>query len=870
VVSKIADFEVTGEASIDPDQMVEDIDAILDKLDELAEKLDEIDATIDEMADKGIEIEVEIVGQDKLDELKLFLDDIEDHEYIVTITVEVEGNDKLDELRLDLDELEDTPHEIDVKLNDADLADDEAKLDALNGQLDETEKKMDSAKDSSDEFSLSMLAPLLAPLSAGILSLVGGVGGLASAFGTMAAPVGLAAYATDQLYTSVSTLYSGLTATVQAQLLASNSMKQSIDILDKNSSAFKAMSSSEQDAALQYIFLKQQLDAFQNEIQPEAATILSAGLNLLAQSIGLLTPAAISAAEAIGEVIQDLSNRLNDPTFTKFFKDMDNDVQLLVSDWGNGIVNIIEGLTALLDAFLPLGVQMSGGFDNMTKSFDTWAQKLATSEGFHKFIQTVETDGPKILTILGEVVHIISNIVGALGEQGLNTKFFDDLATDLGKISNFTSTNQGLTAMAGDLVLVGAAAVKLGPALAPLLSFIASPIGLAVVAIVGLAVGFLEAYNNSKTFRNWVQQNLIPLLNTLESDVKQVKQWFVSIWPDIQKVWQMYGRNIMNIIVTDLTFIVNTITNIMNAIEGIIDIALGILTGNWSLTWKGIKKVFGSIWNEIVSAASTSMSNLENELEMAWTMVSKDVSNLWVEVKEIFTRNFDTIETDVIGFFNQLVNDAGQWTTDFENAIKRGINDVVTFFEQLPGKVLGAIGGTGTLLYNIGVQIMDSLLNGLESMLNDVESFFSKLTSWIPDLKGPPEKDKTLLYDNGALIIGGLIDGMESKYSQVGSSLGGLTKTIGNTFGSKFTTDIQAQVNASLKSVGTNQGLSGGASAAASGSGTVNVNAGAIQITNSVPEKASVSLTKLLQNGSKLGMLQAPIGSPQLPGSVSA
>lgn len=842
--------------------MVEDIDAILDKLDELAAKIDDIGVKIDEISGKGIKIDVEIIGQDKLDELKLLLDDIDSRDYQVRIKIEIEDQDKLEELWLELEDLTDTPHEVKITIDDAALAEDEAKLEALNRQLDDTKKSADGAKKSGDgfSFSMAMLAPLLIPASAAVLSLVGAVGGLSAVLGAVAVPGAAFAFSLESMYTSASTLVSGLTAAQQAALANDKTFGQVTKTLNDSSTAYQNMDSYMRNVVTEYVLMKDAVTRFQTALQPETAVAMYDILQILTVALKDLLPAAQQFGKAFDGVLGTLLARLQDPTFQKFFADATRWMGTLVTAWGDGFVNIIEGIAALLDAFLPLGVSMSTGFLKMTESFDTWAQHIGNTAGWKKFISTVEADGPKILLIIGELARIIGHLVAALGEQSVNTTFFDKLAEDLGKLSNLTGAHQGLTAIVGDVLLLGLAASKLGPALGPLMSFLATPVGLAVAAVLALAGAFLLAYEKSATFRNWVNTNLLPMFKTLEGDVKQMQQWFTSVWPEIQKVWEKYGKNIENIIVEDLNFIVGTIGAVMKVIEGIFDIALGLLTGNWSQVWKGIKTIFGALWGEIELAVKTAVGNMKNELSMAWKTISADVSSAWDGIARNFDKNFGIIEGWVKGGFDTVTRDAMQWGKDFYNAIVTAINTVLNFFGSLTGKIQNAIGDAGSILYNIGRDIINGLISGIESMIGSVESTLSNLTSWITSWKGPPEKDKVLLTSAGSDIIQGLINGMESKYAAVGSSLGGLTKTIGGKFGQQFTTDIQAQVNASMNSVGMNHGSA--AAGAQTSSGNVNVNSGAIQIYNPTAEPASVSLTKLLQNGAKFGMLQAPIGTP--------
>lgn len=861
----MADFEVTGEASIDPDHMIEDVEALIDKLDELEVKLDELDAKLDELSGKDVRLEVVIEGQDKLDELMLFLEDLDSHDYTVKIRVDVEDKKSLDDLYIELLEMELHDHNVRVKVGVDGSADAIAKLEAVNAAADDTSKKMDKAGKSSEgfSFSLMMLAPLLAPLSAGIISLVGGVGGLAAIAGATAVPLGAFGLAVKGVYGDITTLAGGLNAATTAALDNSSSFTKSYAILEKNSAAFRNMNSSMKDVTVQYFLLQNSVRGFEQAVQPEATQALSIGFGILRDAIKSLTPAAIEAGEQLDGVLQDLHDRLQDPTFKKFFTDATNDVGLFVADWGDGVVNIVEGVAAILDAFLPLGVDMSNGFDSMTQKFDTWAQHLGQSEGFKKFVATVEKDGPVILNILGQLVRIIANVVGALGEQGGNSGFLQFLDKMLKALSGFTSTHQGLTAAAADLGLVGAAAIKLGPALGPIMDFLMTPVGAVVGVLVALGAAFFIAYQKSKQFHDWVDANLGPLWAKLIKDIQQFKQWAISIWPEIQEVWDKYGSNIENIIKDHFGFIVTFIGGVLKIIEGIVDLFVGILTGKWGLAWNGIVKILTGVWS-IIEGMFLEMFQLGTQIfEMLWKVITTNASTAWSKIEGLFTTYTVRIIGDVARFFTNIVSSAITGMVQFASSIATHIAQVGTWFAQLPGKILGWLGDLGGLLVQAGKNIISGLINGIESMFGPLESVFNDLTSWIPDLKGPPEKDKQLLHNAGQLLIQGLIDGMESKYSAVENSLGGLTKSIGGTFGTQFTTDISAQLNAQMSRA--NMGaLSGGAQQG----GNVIFNSGAIQISNPTPETPSTTIARVQGTMAKTGMLQAPAGLPAFAGTV--
>lgn len=863
----MADFEVSGTATIDAERLIASIDDVLIKLDEFEEKIEDIDDKLDRLSRKSVDISVNIDGEDKLDELKLFLDDIDSHDFDAKVRVDVVDQDKLDKLYLEILELELHDHDVKIKIDTTGLAESEAKLELFNRQLDDLDNKEKKVQKSTDDFhfSLAMLAPLLIPLSSMVLSVAGGIGGLASAFGTMLPPVALAAYGVGKLYQSISTLYTGLNANTQAALMNATTYGQMYSILDKNSKAFHNMSSLMQEGIIGFVTLKQVVSQFEDAIQTNGLLVLINGFKLLTTSLSMMIDPANEAAGAIARLLEDFTNRLSDPTFQTFFDNMDKNIGTLVTDWGGGVENIIEGIVAMLNAFMPLSLSMSGGFLNMTQSFDTWAQHLASDPGFKRFVQEVETNGPKILDVIGKVVALIWRLIAALGESGVNVGIFDTLSKALGKLNDVASTHPALAQLFADLSLIGIAAWKLGPALAPLLAFIATPVGAAVAVILALGGAFVYAYEKSASFRQWVATNLGPLWKQLTGDVQQFVTFMKGIWPQIQEIWQKYGGNIIKIVLSQWQFIVSIIGGALKIIEGIILIFAGVLNGNWSEIGKGIEKIVSGLWQIVVGLFKAALTQLVNISEMIWKLVSKLTEAAWNGIVNNFKTNLRDIGNAISTAWNNAVSNTLKWGTNMVNAVKTGIASVLTWFTSLPGKIVSALGNVGSLLYNAGASLIKGFISGMGSQLGSVESWLGNLTNDLTSWKGPPEKDAKLLSSSGQLIIQGLIDGMESKYGAVRNSLSGLTNTMGNSMSKQLTTSLTARINSSLNSASGGvpgaMGIGAGAGAlGGSGQSQVTFAAGSIVVNNPVAEQPGITLTRTMQGISKFGTIQSPAG----------
>ena len=137
---------------------------------------------------------------------------------------------------------------------------------------------------------------------------------------------------------------------------------------------------------------------------------------------------------------------------------------------------------------------------------------------------------------------------------------------------------------------------------------------------------------------------------------------------------------------------------------------------------------------------------------------------------------FQAFPGKIGGFFNS----SAQFATDKWNA-------VVDWFRGLPGRITGAIGNVGNLLYNAGASIISGFLDGLKSMWNSVTGWISGIGDWIKEHKGPPEYDAVMLVNNGRLIMQGFARGLRSGFdadvrrtiSRINGRMGGLSLDAG-------------------------------------------------------------------------------------------
>ncbi|MFJ5675039.1 hypothetical protein [Streptomyces sp. NPDC093097] len=127
------------------------------------------------------------------------------------------------------------------------------------------------------------------------------------------------------------------------------------------------------------------------------------------------------------------------------------------------------------------------------------------------------------------------------------------------------------------------------------------------------------------------------------------------------------------------------------------------------------------------------------------------------------------------GRIASLASDAaGRFTTMIES----GMGDAIAWVRSLPGRITGALGNLGSLLWDAGSSIVRGLIAGIRAAIPGVQSVLAGLTSLIPQWKGPPRRDATLLTPAGRTLIEGLIRGITGSTSSLKSTLGRVTTLI--------------------------------------------------------------------------------------------
>lgn len=104
---------------------------------------------------------------------------------------------------------------------------------------------------------------------------------------------------------------------------------------------------------------------------------------------------------------------------------------------------------------------------------------------------------------------------------------------------------------------------------------------------------------------------------------------------------------------------------------------------------------------------------------------------------------------------------------------------LIGFLRGIPGRILGALGDLGGLLRNAGGRVIDGFLEGIRRGFDRVRGELNRLTSLLPDWKGPERVDASILYGSGQLVAGGFERGFVDRFTgRTQATMGDLTRSL--------------------------------------------------------------------------------------------
>jgi phage-related minor tail protein len=457
-------------------------------------------------------------------------------------------------------------------------------------------------------------------------------------------------------------------------------------------------------------------------------------------------------------------------------------------------IRATDGSKTSADAFAALGLsardmtaQIAGGGAGAAAGLDTVLDRLRDIEDpVARNAAAVGIFGTQAED-LGDALFSMdpSEAVGALGEvagaaENMSTTLADNAGTRLEAFKR--------QALGGIVDFLGG---QLLPALDEAGIWIRSNFGPAFDAAKAAIQPFIEAFTSGGDSVGGsigrIRESVQGVVDYLGPAFETAKEIFQSAVDIVTALWDRFGANIVNYFSTSLDNLLQIARGVLDMIKGVFDVFAGILTGDWGRVWDGIKGIFSGAWGAITGL-----------FQQGWNTLTTIARNIGAALS---------------GIFSGLWNGITSGVSSMAGSVRDGFNAVVDFARSLPGRIGGAIGNFGSLLYNAGKDMINGLLNGAGSLLRNIGRFFLDMVpGWI---RGPFESalgiaSPSKVFAGYGMNIGqGLIAGMAGMEPAVASQMRALADT--QALGSLTGSGLGSPVLAGVTGYGATPGGGGGA-----------------------------------------------------------
>jgi phage-related protein len=547
--------------------------------------------------------------------------------------------------------------------------------------------------------------------------------------------------------------------------------------------------------------------------------------------------------------------------FTQFmplFKFMSQGLQnmgIAFEEWANkvstqqGINNFIEyvktnlpiigkifgdtflGLFNLFKAFGSNSQTIFEALSEMTGKFKAWSETVGKSEGFKRFIDYVQQNGPQIVSLIGNIIMVLVNFGTAMAPIGsavlsvVNSvaqfiaKLFETnpaVAQLLGVLISFGGLLMalipqivGFASFFGPLItkfmtlsmrfgLLKAVALLFSRALTVLGTAFTTTIGpiLAIIAVIGALVAlFVYLWNTNETFRTKVIEIWNAVSELIMSAVNSIVNFVMEIWGMLVQWWNENNQLILQTIQTIWDLIGPYIMNAINTIVTIVQAGWQILIAVVQFAWDFITTIVKTAISLVLNIITLVMQLITGNWSGAWETIKTIGSTIWSAIVSIGSSLFNSLRSILTSIWNAIVSIA----TSTWNMLKQTIWD----------RIVQAYNIVSSTAQQIWSTISSKFSEIVSTVTSKMSEFYNTIKQKVQDALNAVMNFAGEFASAGRDLIMGLVNGVKDAagnlISAVGDAVGGAIDHAKSLLGIKSPSRV-------FKGIGiyTMQGLSNG------------------------------------------------------------
>lgn len=175
------------------------------------------------------------------------------------------------------------------------------------------------------------------------------------------------------------------------------------------------LNKSQQAARSEFDKFKKTWNGITKDLEEPVLKAFGSAMKSANKMLKMARPLFDGAATAMNNLLSALNKSLDSPPVQAFFDYMNKNGGPMLEKLGKAAGNFLQGFMSMMTAFGPLAESTLQGFLNMSKGFAEWAAGLSKSEKFQSFVNYVNENMPKLRAIFRDVTAGLVYMFSAFG-----------------------------------------------------------------------------------------------------------------------------------------------------------------------------------------------------------------------------------------------------------------------------------------------------------------------------------------------------------------------------------------------------------------------------------------------------------------------
>lgn len=476
-----------------------------------------------------------------------------------------------------------------------------------------------------------------------------------------------------------------------------------------------------------------------------------------------------------------------------------------------------KGIFNLMKAFAPNTHLVLQGLADMAQRFEEWSATIAQSDGFKKFIEYVQENGPKLIQLLGNIANIIVNVATAMAPFA--AAVLDVAIAITNFVESLTATHPAIGIMLGLIVTLAGIFMTLGPPIMGAIDFIGkfarvltgastaiegltaigsglmtaleglgaaflaldAPILLIIGAVAAVIAILVWLWNTNESVRNALTNAWDVISTTIGGAIQSVIDWFIQLYDNIMQtieplipIFQQFGDFINQILgvvaVQAINFLVEAFKGLWLAVS-VIFTAIGAIVSSVIQIIVGLFTAFIQlITGDFSGALQTLQNTFTNVLNTIWGAVQSifsQISNfIFASLNSILGTSISSwsqIWSSTTQYLSQIWSSVTNWFSRVASSVGNGMRQAWSHVVSVGSQWVSAIVNTMS-------NFVSSVINGFGNVIGQVRSGMSRAVAAIRGFLGQ-------FVSAGIQMMAGLARGIMSGASQVISSAVNVAKS---------------------------------------------------------------------------------------------